>query len=393
MDPGSFAASSAAFGLPIAGASSYTRRSYAMAVSYGKEYNPNMLSASLASLTTGNSMGLGSLGYSYSRNQLETLRSLRNNEDLNQDYECCGTHHNGLHALLEHVEDQHPYTDSAMPDAGFSPVTLAMDLDLGEGDGDGEVPSATHSNRSSTSPRPVPHYPLTPTSGAGPKPDAPAQPPATIAPLQLSDVLKSPPTDDSTLALPSTSPDMLLTPTQSTRSSPTQSSPFGAAPKITQASRSAFLSGPAKTGPNRFDRAFNEVVAGKAGLTDDPAQPPGPTAVAPGVLFTAAAAMGIPSAPSVVGRQNGTVGNGTVTPTATTGATEEATKTTETEATADATKAGEEKPANGDKPKVPEPQLPQPSLFTTHKAWRCPNPGCNKAYKQSNGLKYHLQKG
>lgn len=37
--------------------------------------------------------------------------------------------------------------------------------------------------------------------------------------------------------------------------------------------------------------------------------------------------------------------------------------------------------------------MPQPSLFTTHKPWRCPNPGCNKAYKQSNGLKYHQQKG
>lgn len=35
----------------------------------------------------------------------------------------------------------------------------------------------------------------------------------------------------------------------------------------------------------------------------------------------------------------------------------------------------------------------QPSLFATHRPYRCPQPGCQKAYKQSNGLKYHLLKG
>jgi transcription factor SFP1 len=75
----------------------------------------------------------------------------------------------------------------------------------------------------------------------------------------------------------------------------------------------------------------------------------------------------------VVGRQNGATGNGTAAP-----VTEE---------------NKDEKKEDPDRPKFLEPHLPQPSLFTTHKAWRCPNPGCNKAYKQSNGLKYHLQKG
>ncbi len=36
---------------------------------------------------------------------------------------------------------------------------------------------------------------------------------------------------------------------------------------------------------------------------------------------------------------------------------------------------------------------PQPSLFATHRPFRCPQPGCQKSYKQSNGLKYHMSKG
>jgi transcription factor SFP1 len=36
---------------------------------------------------------------------------------------------------------------------------------------------------------------------------------------------------------------------------------------------------------------------------------------------------------------------------------------------------------------------PQPSLFSTHRPFRCPQPGCQKSYKQANGLKYHMLKG
>ncbi|KAL1413532.1 hypothetical protein Q8F55_001306 [Vanrija albida] len=398
MDMGSFAASSAMFGLPMGMSSSYARKSYAAAVG-GREYGVNALSASLASVA------MGSLGRSYSRSQLETLMSLRTDAELTKEYECCGLTHHGLHALLEHVEDQHPYSDPNMPDAGFSPVTLAMDLDL-EGDGDTtEPPSTTQSARSSTSPRPM--YPLTPSSSVGHKPDPPAtaattvaskataaptainQPPgaaptSTVTALSLSDVLKSPPESENPSLLSSLPVPSASTSPESTATATNSSPPF-AAPKITAASRGAFLGPTAKTGQNRFDRAFNEVVSGKAGLVDDAAKPPGPTAVAPGVLFTAAAALGMPSAPQVVGRRDGVAGSGaagTAAATATTTEGGEQDKKDEKDAT-----------ANGDRPKPPEPQLPQPSLFTTHKAWRCPNPGCNKAYKQSNGLKYHLQKG
>lgn len=394
MDGGnSFVSSSAAFGLM---GSSYTRRSYAAAAGGRELWSPANLSTSLASLTTN---PMGSLSHSYSRGQLETLMSKRNEAEYTKEYDCCGQKLQGLHALLEHVEDQHPYSDPSMPDAGFSPVTLAMDLDF-EGDVD-HPPSITTSARSSTSPRPVPNYPLTPTSTSAPKSDS--QPKTASSSinsnsnqLQLSDVLKSPPQDDSGLSSfnrQSGSPDSVSTATSASHP----------APKITSASRGAFLAGGGKVGQQRFDRAFNEVVAAggnaKNGLLVDSDQPTLPTAVAPSVLFTSSAAMAMPGASQVVGRREGTTGptNGNGAPPPPPGA-----QSTDKAADAKAPAAGETSTDGAATPgaaadaaagKAPEPQLPQPSLFTTHKAWRCPNPGCNKAYKQSNGLKYHLQKG
>lgn len=396
MDGGnSFVSSSAAFGLM---GSSYTRRSYAAAAGGREVWSPANLSASLASLTTN---PMGSLGHSYSRGQLETLMSKRNEAEYTKEYDCCGQKLPGLHALLEHVEDQHPYSDPSMPDAGFSPVTLAMDLDL-EGDIDQPPSITTASTRSSTSPRPVPTYPLTPTSTSAPKPDLPppkaaaATGTSTASQLSLSDVLKSPPQDDSGLPSfkrQSGSPDSVSTATSATHP---------AAPKITSASRGAFLAGGGgQVGQQRFDRAFNEVVAaGRAnsssanGLLDDPLQPAIPTAVAPSVLFTSSAQLAVQGASQVVGRREGTTGATAAAgappppPGAQAAAVETKTTAAESSKAADDTTA-----ADGGAAKAAEPQLPQPSLFTTHKAWRCPNPGCNKAYKQSNGLKYHLQKG
>jgi transcription factor SFP1 len=47
---------------------------------------------------------------------------------------------------------------------------------------------------------------------------------------------------------------------------------------------------------------------------------------------------------------------------------------------------------NGNRNNMPNGE-PQPSLFATHRPFRCPQPGCQKSYKQSNGLKYHMSKG
>ena len=357
----SFATSANAFGLPTSTSSSYQRRSYAAALS-------SNISTSFASM----SFQPMSLGTSWSKSQIHSLMQTRSDAELTKGYECCGQKHEGLHALLEHVEDAHPLGDPDVPDAhfapGFTPVTHAMELDFEGLDhqmpahqaGDGSTPAST---RSSQSPISVPSYPLPPSASKSPTPTD-----KSPTPLNISDVLASPPESDPTLtaqnalggSASSSPPENLATPTTSAHPSP-----VFAAPKINPA-RPGFLGSTAPRHPaqqKRFDRAFNEVVAGSA--STDPDALTTPTAVAPGVLFASAVAgLGIPTTPPI---------NGGPQPE----------QNVDGEATPDASVAG----------KVADAQLPQPSLFSMHKPWRCPNPGCNKAYKQSNGLKYHQQKG
>ncbi|KAK4684311.1 transcription factor SFP1, partial [Tremellales sp. Uapishka_1] len=355
MDANSFVASSAAFNLPMS--ASY-RRSYASALS-GREINTNTLSSSLASLST-HPAGMGMSFGSYNKSTLASMMALRSDAELTKAYECCGAQHAGLHALLEHVEDAHPYDDHDTANAGgFSPITLAMDLDLEGMDVPKPSSAESASTRSSLSPnlsQAIPNYPLPKTiSDTG-----------SSSALQLSDVLTSPPEasiQPPLLTSHSSSPDSALpTPTTSTNPSPSFS-----APKIQPPARSTFLGANAnisrsKLQQNRFERGFNEVVAGRRNSPEDDTKA-GPTAVAPGVLFASAVAgLGIPTGPPM------SAGAETSTATAPT-------------------------PVLGVDGKMTEPALPPPSLFTTHKPWRCPNPGCNKAYKQSNGLKYHQQKG
>lgn len=359
-EPSSFAASGMAFHLPGSFSSSYQRRSYAAAVS-----GHHQLSSSFASM----SFQPMSLGTSYSKNQIHNMMQTRSDAELTQGYECCGQTHEGLHALLEHVEDAHPFADPEDTHSGFSPVTHAMELEM-DGVDDGELPpirdkdgQSSGSNRSSQSPIPVHSYPLPPSAS---KPTTPTEMP--LAPLKISDVLTSPLDTESLLtsrtAMTSSStsspPDSLTTPTTSAHPSP-----VFAAPKMNPA-RPGFLGSTAPrpaAQQKRFERAFNEVAAsGNSPIKDAPTTP---TAVAPGMLFgSAVAGLGIPVTPPVAGQKPEAV----------------------------------EPPADGELAtpnanKVAEAQMPQPSLFSTHKPWRCPNPGCNKAYKQSNGLKYHQQKG
>lgn len=346
MDPGSFAASTAAFNLPPNMSSSYYRRSYAAAVS-GREN----LSTSFASM----SFQPMSLGTSYSKSKVHSL--MKTDAELTKSYECCGQNHEGLHALLEHVEDAHPFADSEPPNSGFSPVTqaIAMDLDL-EAEHNASSPGSGSSASGNTNVGPT--YPL-PTSKAT-TPDG-ELPPPKFAPLSLSDVLTSPPNNEVPTQTPSNSsspPDgSLATPTTSA-----QPSPVFAVPKVVPAR--GFLN-PARPmqQQKRLDRAFNEVVAAAVDKQNGESERASdvPTAVAPGVLFASAVAgLGIPTTPPVAGQPQ---------------------------------PAAPIKEAGDASASTAEPALPQPSLFSTHKPWRCPNPGCNKAYKQSNGLKYHQQKG
>ena len=301
--------------------------------------------------------------------------STRSDAELTKGYECCGETHEGLHALLEHVEDAHPFSDPDM-DTGFSPVHHAIDLDMEGVDGhlpplDDKRAASVPSSRSSQSPIPVPSYPLPPSAS---KPTTPTdQPPV---PLRISDVLTSPPDGEAVMtartALTSSStsspPDSINTPTTSA-----QPSPVFAVPKINPA-RPGFLGSTAprpQGAQKRFEKAFNEVVASTSPQDTDVVT--APTAVAPGVLFeSAVAGLGIPTTPPVPGQKPEAPKEGVVAE------------------LPDGEIPGQ---VNGTAAKIADAQLPQPSLFTTHKPWRCPNPGCNKAYKQSNGLKYHQQKG
>ncbi|ORX36788.1 hypothetical protein BD324DRAFT_642356 [Kockovaella imperatae] len=391
-----FATSSNAFHLPHPSlSSSYQRRSYAAAARGAGSSNAGNLSSSFASM----SFQPMSLGNSYSKSHVHSLMaSQRTDAELTKAYECCGQVHEGLHQLLEHVEDAHPFADADniglnmglniahVGHSGFSPITHAMDLDLEGVDSgiksldDRDTASASGST-SSLSPNPVPNYPLPPTASKPSTPPA-LMSPDPIAPLTISDVLKSPPdgevaitTAALTASTSSSPPDALQTPSTSAHPSP-----VFAQPKINPA-RPGFL-GSTSTAPRpaaqqrRFDRAFNEVVAGTSPNTQ---AKPAPIAVAPNVLFS--------STINGFGNISATLQNAQKTDAKT-----EVPKSDDgpgSEVTAQpVVNGGPPPPGMG-----AEPPLPAPSLFSMHKPWRCPNPGCNKAYRQSNGLRYHQQKG
>nr|ODN88373.1 hypothetical protein L203_02986 [Cryptococcus depauperatus CBS 7841] len=413
MEPSSFAASAQHFNLPMGSmSSSYHRRSYAAAVS-GRD--PNNISTSFASM----SFQPMSLSTSYNRSQVQGMMA-RTDAELTKAYECCGKTHSGLHALLEHVEDCHPFSDPQMPPDtgdGFSPVTHAMDLDLEEVEEEPSQAPTSGSSRSSLSPAtstavPVPSYPL-PTKG--PLPTVTTNTGAGSvdkSPLKLSDVLKSPPEASPQIR----ASNLTLTRTQSSSSSPpdnslatpttsAQPSPVFPQPKINPSRPSGFLGAnnmglrPAAQ-QKRFDRAFNEVVAGKK---DAKSKNDMPTAVAPGVLFASAVSnLGIPTvppgsrpSPPAAKELNPDAAEGAAVSTPAKSAITTLTQTpSQQNGQLAPTTPGQNQLKQTTGPKLfSDPPMTQPSLFSSHKPWRCPNPGCNKAYKQSNGLKYHQQKG
>lgn len=367
MDPGSFSTSAQAFGLSSSMMmSSSLRRSYAAAVSGRGE--PMNLSSSFASM----SFQPMSLGTSYSKSQVHHLMN-RSDAELTKSYVCCGLTLDGLHALLEHVEDAHPAGDELGGGAGgvggagagaggMGDMTvdnaLAMDMELED------IPEASGSStRSSQSPKPTgPTYAIPPTSSSSKPatPDSEQPAPLAASALSLSDVLKSPPVIHSSVSKQSSASSSPADGTLATPSTSKQPSPVFA-PKVnpTRGFLGVAQQPHSTVQQQRLDRAFNEVVAGRRDdLQNMTEQNDLPKAVAPGVLFASTVAgLGIPTTPPVPG-------------------------------------GGQPTPKEGDAAnKTNDPPLPAPSLFSTHKPWRCPNPGCNKAYKQSNGLKYHQQKG
>jgi transcription factor SFP1 len=399
MDGTSFTTSSAAFNLPPSlstSASFRGGRSYAAAAKGERDHplarghyphtnstNPATLSSSFAGMSF-QPMSFSFASGSYSKSQVHSLMAStrpRTDAELTQTYECCGNTHHGLHDLLEHVEDAHPFADPdsgiALPahshmagglQVGYSPQVMAMEMDMEVAEPPNlgtieERASGAGSTRSSMSPTTapaVPHYPV-PTSASSSKPSTPNEGAPSPAALSISDVLTSPfansllasapkvslnqpPSATSNASTSSSSPpDILATPTTSA-----QQSPVFAVPKV--GPTRGFLGSVARTPQQRFDRAFNEVVAGssKAGELGKSDKSNTPTAVAPGVLFASAVAgLGIPTTPPIPGQKAEVV-----------------------PATTDPGQGEASAKASADA------QLPQPSLFTTHKPWRCPNPGC-----------------
>lgn len=360
MEPGSaFSTSAHAFGLLGSSSmmmSSSLRRSYASAVLGRGE--PMNLSSSFASM----SFQPMSLGTSYSKSQVHHLIN-RSDAELTKSYVCCGMTLDGLHSLLEHVEDAHPAGDESGAGGGGTDGTvdnaIAMDMELED------IPEASGSStRSSLSPKPTgPTYAIPPTASSS-KPATPdaerSAAPFSSSALSISDVLTSPPTAEPAISKSSSSSSSPADGTLTTPTTSKQPSPVFA-PKVNPTR--GFL-GVAQHQPyasvhqKRLDRAFNEVVAGRKEDGSQSEKNDIPRAVAPGVLFASTVAgLGIPTTPPVPGAP------------------------------------GQTTPKEGENAKSNDPPLPAPSLFSTHKPWRCPNPGCNKAYKQSNGLKYHQQKG
>jgi transcription factor SFP1 len=398
MEGSSFNTSSAAFNLPPSlstSASFRGGRSYAAAAKGGSYLNrghpphphqPATLSSSFASMSfqpMSFSFGAGS----YSKSQVHSLMAsatttnrARTDAELTGTYECCGNTHNGLHDLLEHVEDAHPFADpepnapaaTGVPQIGFSPQVMAMDMDMDVAETPNlgtieERASGAGSTRSSMSPTTAPNimnYPV-PTSASSSKPSTPNEGAPSPAPLSISDVLTSP-FASSLLSSPRQPRPQTQPPSAASNASTSSSPPEGslATPSTSQMPSPVFTV--PKVGPTRgflgsvnrapqqrFDRAFNEVVAGSPKsmeLSLPKVKSDTPTAVAPGVLFASAVAgLGIPTTPPVPGQKA------------------DAAPAASAVAAVDGTTTGKVST---------EAQLPQPSPFTTHKPWRCPNPGC-----------------
>lgn len=350
MEPSSFLNSS--FHLPA----SVSRRSYAAAVQNRtpSDYPMNALSSSFNSLSMHHMSA--SLSTSYSRGQVHSLMAARSDAELTKEYECCKQKFGGLHELLEHVEDVHPLGEADMQGHNL----FSMDMDM-EGIDYKLSPlekqiSAAGSSRNSGSP---PTYPI-PIAGSGSKPATPSSELPPSIPGEITAILTSPiepvhvPSAPlSRVSTNSSPPDgSVVTPDTSAQTSPIF-------PIHKGSGRSAFFpaSKQAINQKRHFDRAFNDVVSGKTAEIAKEGDEKLPSAVAPTVLHGSA-----PPTPASATEAPTADGN-------------------------EASAATAEKKAAADEP------LPQPSLFSTDRPWRCPNPGCNKSYKQSNGLKYHREKG
>lgn len=316
--------------------------------------------------------------------------------DFCKDFMCCGQDLGNLHDLLEHYEEAHVVVVNS---PGINAKELEMDPDSRWAYGGGvdeldvemealdeESPSSGSETCPSTAQTsPAPGHAVPGLVGGKAASTAVA---TALNRLALDDVLKSNSTTAAATASSAKSEeisafDSFVVSSASTK--PVSSTK----PKSTNlaASRRA-LNG----GINNHHGTTHRDTKNAFGLNVRRQSPEptktttGFTAVAPNVLFTNS------TTPSPVAQAATPVAPTAAAATA--GPSTTATTTTSdvnaSPVPANSTPVGWKAPAQAT---VSTDVTPQASLFSTHRPFRCPQPGCQKSYKQANGLKYHMLKG
>lgn len=312
---------------------------------------------------------------------------MRKEADFCKDYMCCGEDLGNLHDLLEHYEEAHVVVVNSPSSASQMDLALEMDPDSKWAYGgddmdvdmeafDEESPSSgSNSVVSSTNTSPMPGHALPTGSTAG---TAVA---SALKQLALDDVLKSSsaaPTSSRTKSSDDISAfDSFVVSSPPKALDPDLSSKKNVKTTSLAASRRAMHGGinGRTNSDNSIKNAFGLNVRRQS---PEPAKTTtGFDAVAPNVLFTHSA-----STPVVPTVSETTIAAQAVVPAPVSANTSPVSSHSNPVGWKSSTPAA----AQSD-------LTPQPSLFSTHRPFRCPQPGCQKSYKQANGLKYHMLKG
>lgn len=303
-----------------------------------------------------------------------------------KDFICCGKDLGNLHDLLEHYEEAHVVVLGSPGSPRGMELSMAMDMDDVEMDSLDEASpgsSSASGTSNSTNVSPVPGHALPgllPTSNNGTAMSS------AMKQLLLDDILAPQPKPDSAFdSYIVSSPPKIFT-------GPSATLPGGRKASLTL-SRRAFVGGfndPGATPKSKgqdFTSAFGTNVRKKSptlGFTpEEPAKNnQRPAAVSPNVLY--APQNDVQHHDASANHDEGQDGSDDV------GGAGGAGGAVGAGAGAGAGAGG---PTGSSSSKTAAAENTQPSLFATHRPYRCPQPGCQKAYKQSNGLKYHLLKG
>jgi transcription factor SFP1 len=352
--------------------------SYSFTGLNGSFRSPNMSTVPLGSYTSRTP-----LSGSYGR---ERMSQMRKEAEFCKDFMCCGKDLGSLHDLLEHYEEAHVVVISSPT---TSHMELSMEIDAEndvEMDDFDEAPSSSSSDTTTTSAQtsPVPSHSIPGLLPTG-----------ALKQLALEDVIKPSTTKAEESAFESC---FVSSPPQASRLTSSSSSSSGSSSRDSyNLARQAFPGGRFSAGasPNHASSAFAiRSVFGPSVRKDEKTESGSInplTAVPPNVLFMSnSSGAGQAAQPPVITPETTTT---TTTNTSTTASTSSSIQATPSGfGGGDQSGSGSGGEGNGNRNNMPNGE-PQPSLFATHRPFRCPQPGCQKSYKQSNGLKYHMSKG